>query len=84
MFGYCRRRSETRRDSPRYISSIQKDVNRFTGMRREDVEGDYRARKSVHTIVTIGYLEYVDDVLALTDKGRMLMQNVSSDDGPVQ
>lgn len=79
MFGYCRRKSERRSNSPRYISSIQKDVSKYLGMRREDVESDYRARKSVHTIVTIGYLEYVDDTLALTDKGRMLMQNVSSD-----
>lgn len=79
MFGYCRRKSERRSNSPRYISSIQKDVSKYLGMRREDVESDYRARKSVHTIVTIGYLEYVDDTLALTDKGRMLMQNVSSE-----
>ncbi len=45
-----------------------------------DVDADYRASKSVHTIVTLGYLEYHEGTLVLTDKGRMLMQNVA----PVQ
>lgn len=84
MFGFCRRRSEARTDSPRYVSSLQKDISKYLGMKREDVESDYRAKKSVHTIVTIGYLEYIEDVLALTDKGRMLMQNVSNDEFPKQ
>ena len=82
MFGFRRRKSEARTNSPRYVSSLQKDVDKYVGMKRQDVESDYRAKKSVHTIVTIGYLEYIEDVLTLTDKGRMLMQNVSCDESP--
>ena len=84
MFGFRRRKSEARAYSPRYVSSLQKDINKYLGMKREDVESDYRAKKSVHTIVTIGYLEYIEDVLTLTDKGRMLMQNISHDESPDQ
>lgn len=69
--------SESHSDRPRYVSSLQKDVRKYAGWTRDQVEGDYRASKAVHTIVTIGYMEYVDDVLVLTDRGRMLMQNVS-------
>lgn len=69
--------SEPRSDRPRYVSSLQRDVRKYAGWTREQVEMDYRAGKSVHTIVTIGYLEYQDDVLVLTEKGRLLMQNVS-------
>lgn len=84
MFGFRRRKSEARTYSPRYVSSLQKDINKYLGMKREDVESDYRAKKSVHTIVTIGYLEYIEDVLTLTDKGCMLMQNISHDESPDQ
>ncbi len=77
MFGFHRREKAPRDESPRYISSLQKDVGKYSGWKREDVESDYRAKRSVHTIVTIGYMEYDDEeVLVLTDKGRLLMQNV--------
>lgn len=56
------------------------DVQKYEGWRDVDVDADYRASKSVHTIVTLGYLEYHEGTLVLTDKGRMLMQNVA----PVQ
>ena len=46
---------------------------------REDVESDYHASKTVHTILTLGYMEYIDDTLVLTERGGMLMRNVSSD-----
>ena len=71
LFGRGNREVRQRSDRPRYVSSIQRDV---------DVDADYRASKSVHTIVTLGYLEYHEGTLVLTDKGRMLMQNVA----PVQ
>lgn len=77
MFGRHRRTAEPRSDRPRYVSSLQKDVRKYVGWTREDVERDYRASKAVHTIVTIGYLEYADDILVLTEKGRLLMQNVA-------
>ncbi len=76
-FGFGRGKSEPRSDRPRYVSSLQKDVRKYEGWSREQVEGDYRASKSVHTIITIGYMQYEEDVLVLTDKGRLLMQNVS-------
>lgn len=75
--GMRRGSSESHSDRPRYVSSLQKDVRKYVGWTREQVERDYRADKAVHTIVTIGYMEYVNDVLVLTDRGRMLMQNVS-------
>ena len=77
LFRLRHRNKEVRDDSPRYVSSLQKDVGKYLGWTREEVEGDYRARKSVHTIMTIGYMEYSDDVLVLTGKGEMLMQNVT-------
>ena len=76
-FSLRRRRTEPRTDRPRYVSSLQKDVRRYAGWSRDRVEDDYRASKSVHTIITIGYMEYVDDVLVLTEKGQLLMQNVA-------
>lgn len=76
-FTLRRRSAEPRMDRPRYVSSLQKDVRRYAGWSRDRVEGDYRASKSVHTIITIGYMEYADDVLVLTDKGQLLMQNVA-------
>ena len=77
LFRLRHRDKEVRDDSPRYVSSLQKDVGKYLGWTRENVEKDYRARRSVHTIITIGYLEYSDDVLVLTEKGEMLMQNVT-------
>lgn len=77
LFRLRHRDKEVRDDSPRYVSSLQKDVGKYLGWTREDVEKDYRAKRSVHTIITIGYLEYSDDVLVLTEKGEMLMQNVT-------
>ncbi len=76
MFGICRRKAERKSTGPRYISSLQKDVGKYMGWNRSDVENDFQANKSVHTIVTIGYLQYENDILILTEKGRMLMQNV--------
>lgn len=76
-FGLLRRSESPKSDRPRYVSSLQKDVNKYVGWTRDEVEHDYNAKKSVHTIVTIGYLLYEDDVLVLTDKGRMLMRNVN-------
>lgn len=76
-FGLHRRSVVAKSDRPRYISSLQKDVSKYVGWTRDEVEHDYNAKKSVHTIVTIGYLLYEDDVLVLTEKGRMLMRNVS-------
>lgn len=67
------------RNRPRYVSKLQRDVQRYEGKRREDVESDYHASKTVHTILTLGYMEYIDDTLVLTERGGMLMRNVSSD-----
>ena len=61
---------------PRYVSGLQKDIRRYTGWTKDMVEADYKASRSVHTILTIGYIEYCNDVLILTDRGRLLMQNV--------
>lgn len=80
LFGRGNREVRQRSDRPRYVSSIQRDVQKYEGWRDVDVDADYRASKSVHTIVTLGYLEYNEGTLVLTDKGRMLMQNVA----PVQ
>ncbi len=80
LFGRGNREARQRSDRPRYVSSIQRDVQKYEGWRDVDVDADYRASKSVHTIVTLGYLEYHEGTLVLTDKGRMLMQNVA----PVQ
>ncbi len=77
LFRLRHRDKEVRDDSPRYVSSLQKDVGKYLGWTREKVEGDYRAKKSVHTIITIGYMVYSDDILVLTEKGEMLMQNVT-------
>ncbi len=62
-----------RTDRPRYVSSIQRDVQKYAGWSKDNVNSDYRASKSVRTIVTLGYLEYESGVLVLTPKGRMLM-----------
>ena len=80
LLGLSRGRNEVRSDRPRYVSSLQRDVQRvqrYTGWTEDNVRSDYRASKSVHTIMTLGYMEYSDGVLVLTQKGRMLMQNVS-------
>lgn len=77
LLGLSRGRNEVRSDRPRYVSSLQRDVQRYTGWTEDNVRSDYRASKSVHTIMTLGYMEYCDGVLVLTQKGRMLMQNVS-------
>ena len=66
-----------RSDRPRYVSSLQKDVQKYTGWTEDNVKSDYRASKSVHTIMMLGYMEYSDGILVLTKKGRMLMQNVT-------
>lgn len=65
-------------DRPRYVSSLQRDVQKYEGWTELSVNADYRASKAVHTIMTLGYLEYADGVLVLTGKGRMLMQNVKA------
>ena len=78
LLGLSRGRHEVRSDRPRYVSSLQRDVQRYTGWTEDNVRSDYRASKSVHTIMTLGYMEYCDGVLVLTQKGRMLMQNVSA------
>lgn len=77
LFG--RRRAEARPSAgrPRYVSSLQKDVQKYEGWSESSVSTDYTASKSVHTIITLGYMEYSDGVLVLTDKGRMLMRNVN-------
>ncbi len=76
MFGFERRRDTRSADRPRYVSSLQRDVRKYVGWTRDQVECDYNANKFVHTIVTIGYMEYINDILVLTDKGRNLMQKV--------
>ena len=78
LFGRADPIERRRSDRPRYVSSIQRDVQKYEGWKEEQVCADYRASKSVHTIMTLGYLEYSDGELVLTDKGRMLMQNVSA------
>ncbi len=70
-------RKEPKGNRPRYVSDLQKDVRKYLGWTRDQVECNYDAKHSIHTIITIGYMEYEDDVLILTDKGRNLMQNVS-------
>lgn len=78
-FGFFDRKSKPSRQPvgrPRYVSGIQKDVAKYEGWTMEKVEEDYRAKKSVHTILTLGYLEEVNGVLVLTEKGKMLLQNV--------
>ena len=77
LFESRRGRDVPRSDRPRYVSSLQRDVQKYTGWTEDNVRSDYRASKSVHTIMTLGYMEYSDGVLVLTQKGRMLMQNVS-------
>ena len=77
-----RSKTESRRDRPRYESTLQRDVRRYEGWTRQQVEDDYDADRSVHTIITIGYMAYEDDVLVLTEKGRSLMQNVSPAPSP--
>ena len=82
LFG---RRSHAGRRSggrPRYVSGLQRDIIRYEGSRREDVESDYRVSKTVHTIITLGYMEYVDDVLVLTCRGSLLVRNVPADAVP--
>ncbi|MDO5853707.1 MAG: hypothetical protein Q4Q62_06640 [Thermoplasmata archaeon] len=82
LFSSLRRKAEPRRDRPRYVSSLQRDVRKYLGWSRQDVEADYSANRSVHTILTIGYMEYVDDILVLTEKGELLMQNVMEQQAP--
>ena len=78
LFGRADRAERQRSDRPRYVSSIQRDVQKYEGWREEPVSADYRASKSVHTIMTLGYMEYSDGELVLTDKGRLLMRNVTA------
>ena len=66
LLGLSRGRNEVRSDRPRYVSSLQRDVQRYTGWTEDNVRSDYRASKSVHTIMTLGYMEYCDGVLVLT------------------
>lgn len=79
IFGRHRHAEHRSSGRPRYVSGLQRDVRKYEGSRREDVESDYRASKTVHTIVTLGYMEYVDDVLVLTGRGDLLMRNVPAD-----
>ncbi len=82
FFRKRRSKTESRRDRPRYESTLQRDVRKYEGWTREQVEDDYDAGRSVHTIITIGYMAYEDDVLVLTEKGRNLMRNVPSEPAP--
>ena len=77
IFGFGRADRKSNTDRPRYVSSLQRDVQRYAGWTEDNVRTDYRASKSVHTIMTLGYMEYSDGILVLTQKGRMLMQNVA-------
>lgn len=77
LFGSGTKPEWPRQDRPRYVSSLQRDIQKYYGWSEDMVAADYRAKKSVHTIMTLGYMEYSRGVLDLTQKGRMLMQNVS-------
>ncbi len=68
----------------RYVSHLQRDIRRYEGWTKEMVEADYKASKTVHTIVTIGYMEYADDVLVLTDRGSLVMRGVAKVPSPVE
>lgn len=68
----------------RYVSHLQRDIRKYEGWTKEMVEADYKASKSVHTIVTIGYMEYADDVLVLTDRGSLVMRGVDGVPSPVE
>lgn len=79
FFGFRRKNKEGKSDDTIYVSTLQKDVGKYQGWSRADVEKDFCARKSVHTILTIGYLRYEDEVLVLTEKGHRLMRNVTEE-----
>ena len=73
-----RRKKETDKFSNaerRYVSSLQKDILYYEGWTEGEVSSDYGASKKVHTIVALGYLEYEQDALVLTDKGRKITRN---------
>lgn len=78
LFGRGRAEPRPSAGRPRYVSSLQRDVLKYEGWSESSVSTDYTASKSVHTIITLGYMEYSDGVLVLTDKGRMLMRNVTA------
>ncbi len=79
LFGKGAENERAVRNRPRYASGFQRDIQNYEGWTREQVEADYRASKKVHTIITLGYMEYEDDTLVLTDRGGMLMRNVVAD-----
>lgn len=60
----------------RYVSCLQRDIRKYEGWTKEAVDADYRASKSVHTILTIGYMEYANGILVLTDRGEVLMKSI--------
>ncbi len=60
----------------RYVSRLQRDIRRYEGWTRDMVDSDYKASKTVHTILTIGYMKYADDMLVLTDRGCLVMRGV--------
>lgn len=66
----------------RYVSHLQRDIRKYEGWTREMVEADYKASKTVHTIVTIGYMEFADGVLVLTDRGSLVMRGVDKAPSP--
>ncbi len=68
----------------RYVSHLQRDIRRYEGWSKEMVESDYKASKTVHTIMTIGYMEYADDVLVLTDRGSLVMRSVEGVSFPTE
>ncbi len=60
----------------RYVSHLQRDIRKYEGWTRDMVDADYKASKTVHTMLTIGYMEYADDTLVLTDRGRLVMRRM--------
>ncbi len=68
----------------RYVSHLQRDIRRHEGWTKEMVESDYKASKTVHTLITIGYMEYADDVLVLTDRGSLVMKGVDGVPSPME
>ena len=63
------------------LSTIQKDVLRYYGLDKARVEADYTTNKAVHTLVTIGYMDFnEDEILVLTERGDRLMRNVRMPD----
>lgn len=59
------------------LSTLQKDVLQYYGLEKQSIEADYDTRKAVHTLMTIGYMDFDDnEVLILTERGDRLMRGV--------